>query len=113
MKKDPKILLLHILESIKNVEDYLVGKTKKDFLEFELLQDAFIRRLEVIGEAVSQIPDDVRHAFPKVPWQEIAGMRNKLIHEYFIVDLDLVWEVVQKDIPQLKKQIAQVLEEIG
>ncbi|OGH75754.1 MAG: hypothetical protein A3G00_03360 [Candidatus Magasanikbacteria bacterium RIFCSPLOWO2_12_FULL_43_12] len=113
MKKDPKIFLLHILESIANVEDYLAGKTKKDFLESELLQDAFIRRLEVIGEAVSQIPDDVRRAFPKVSWQEISGMRNKLIYEYFIVDLHLVWEVVRKDIPQLKKQITKVLEEIG
>lgn len=109
MKKEPKIFLLHILESIEMVEEYLRGKQKSDFLKSPLLQDAFIRRLEVIGEAVRNIPESIRKMFPEIPWQQVSDMRNKLIHGYFIVDLHLVWEVVKKDLPKLKKQIIAAL----
>lgn len=112
MIKESRIFLLHILESIEMVEDYLKGKKKNDFLKSSLLQDAFVRRLEIIGEAVRNIPASVRKAFPEIPWQLVADMRNKLIHEYFIVDLDLVWEVVKKDLPRLKEQIKKVLKEM-
>ncbi|MFH1947032.1 MAG: DUF86 domain-containing protein [Candidatus Magasanikbacteria bacterium] len=112
MKKDPNFFLLHILESIEIVEEYLKGKSKKDFLGSGLLQDAFIRRLEIIGEAVRYIPEEVRKMFPQVPWQKVSDMRNKLIHEYFIIDMELVWEVVKRELPELKKQLVKALEEI-
>ncbi|SRR3989339_758787 len=113
MKKEPKIFLLHILESIEMLEEYLKGKKKNGFLKSPLLQDAFVRRLEIIGEAVRNIPNEVREMFPEIPWQKVSDMRNKLIHEYFIVDLHLVWEVVKKDLPKLKKQIVKILKKQG
>jgi len=97
MNKDPKIFLAHILDSIETLEEYLKSKKKNDFLKSSLLQDAFVRRLEIIGEAIRNIPEDVRKISPQIPWREVSDMRNKLIHEYFIVDLHLVWEVVKKD----------------
>ncbi|MBU2542153.1 DUF86 domain-containing protein [Patescibacteria group bacterium] len=112
MNKDPKVFLLHILESIEMIEKYIQGKTKKDFLDSELLQDAFIRRLEIIGEAVRYIPDDVRLKYPQIPWQKVSDMRNKLIHKYFIIDMELVWEVVKKELPKLKTQLKDALEKM-
>jgi len=108
MKKDPKILITHILQSIKSVEKYSKGLEKERFMNDEEKQDAIIRKLEVIGEAVANLEDKFKQDYPNVPWQDISDMRNRLIHEYFAVDLDLVWEVLQKDLPALKANILKI-----
>ena len=85
------------------------------FEEFERdkkTQHAVIHCLEVIGEAVKKIPDDIRMRYNKIPWKEIAGMRDKLIHEYFGVDLETVWITIVEDIPPLKKFIGQIIEDL-
>jgi len=74
------------------------------------IQDATVRRLEIIGEAVRNIPDSFRKKHAKVPWKKIAGLRDVLIHEYFGVDMELVWKIANKDIPKLKKQVINLLE---
>lgn len=74
------------------------------------IQDAVVRRIEIIGEAVRNLPNDFKESNPKTPWLDIADMRNKLIHEYFDVDLELVWEVIKKDLPELKKQIENLIQ---
>jgi len=109
MTKDPSILLQHILESIALVEEYIGGVSKEEFLQNNELQDAVTRRIEVIGEAVKNIPDKLREKYSDVPWKQIAGMRDFLVHEYFSVDYSLAWEVTQKDIPMLKEVIVKMM----
>lgn len=108
--KDPKIFLKHILESVEIIEINVKDKTKKEFLRKIILQDAVIRRLEIIGEAVKNISLIFRAEHTTVPWKEVAGLRDFLIHEYFGVDLNLVWKIVQKDLPPLKKEILKFLQ---
>ncbi len=105
MKKDPQIFLQHILESIEWIEKDTKGMSKDDFLKNVPIQDAVIRRIEIIGEAIRNLPSDLKKETKNVPWQDIMDMRNKIIHEYFGVDLELVWEVVKKDTPELKNQV--------
>ena len=110
-KKDPKIFLEHILESIGEIEKYTKNISKKRFFDSVMIQDAAVRRLEIIGEAVKNLPTSFKNRYPKIPWKKIAGTRDILIHEYFGVNVDLVWKIVNKNIPQLKKQISKLLEE--
>jgi uncharacterized protein with HEPN domain len=109
-KKDPEIFLRHILESINEIDRNIKGMSEIKFSKSTTIQDAVMRRLEIIGEAVRNIPDSFRNKHKKTPWKKIAGLRDVLIHEYFGVDIKLVWEIVNKDIPKLKKQIVSLLE---
>ena len=111
-QKDPKIFISHILECIEKIEQYLQGKSKEDVLDSSQLQDAVIRRIEIIGEAAKNIPDKIQDEHPEIQWNEAKGMRNILIHEYFGVDLDLTWEVAKKDLPNLKKQMIALKEDL-
>lgn len=113
MKRQPQVYLDHILESVKLIEEYTEGATGEDFLRSVKLQDLVIRRLEIIGEAVKRLPDNVKNANPEIPWKKIAGMRDILIHEYFGVDLKLTWEVVQKELPRLRKAVEKIKRELG
>ena len=111
MKKDPKIFLEHILQCIERIEEYVEGITKKQFLDSVQLQDSVIRRIEIMGEAVKNIPKQVKDRYPDIAWKEIAGMRDILIHEYFGVDLGLTWKVATKDVRRLKNRISKVKED--
>jgi len=108
MTKDPRVYLDHILESILRIEKYTEKVNKDKFFRYIGIQDKVIRRLEIIGEAVKSIPQSIKNSNKQVPWRRITGMRDKLIHDYFEVELDLAWEVVKKDIPILKKQIMKI-----
>lgn len=110
MEKNPQIFLRHILESIDAIGRHAAGQTLDTFLNSLKDQDAVIRRLEIIGEAVKNLPEGFKHAHPEVPWTKIAGMRNVLIHEYFVVDIPAVWGTVQDDLPTLKKQLEGLAE---
>ena len=109
MKKDPQVFLKHILESIDWVEKDTKGMAKEDFLKNVPMQDAVVRRIEIIGEAIRNLPSGIKKENKDVAWQDITDMRNKIIHEYFGVDLELVWEVVKKDVPALKNQVKEIL----
>ena len=91
MSRSTEVLLEDILESIRQVERYTTGLTEEAFCAQPIVQDAVMRRLEVIGEAVKGVPDDLRERHPGVPWRQIAGARDVLVHEYSRVDLELTW----------------------
>jgi len=103
MRKEIKVYLEDILESIAKIEEYTRDLTLEGFEESSEHQDAVIRRLEIIGEAVKKLPTDLRGKYPDIPWQQIAGMRDVLIHEYAQVSVDRVWKVVTDHIKPLKE----------
>ena len=109
MKKDPLIFIKHILESIDKIEAFSKNLSKKTLSKNELKQYAIIRAIEVIGESVKNLPDSLKNKYPNVPWKEIAGTRDKMIHHYFGVDLNIVWDIISKEIPKLKEDIKDIL----
>lgn len=113
MNKDPKTFLLHILECIGYIEYDVHNISKEEFLDSVTIQDAVNRRLEIIGEATKNIPENIRNHYKSIPWKKLAGMRDILIHNYFGVDLDMVWGIVKDDLPDLKNKIKVILDELN
>lgn len=108
MNKNISIYLQHIIESADLATEYIKGKRQKEFFLDIQLQDSVIRRIEIIGEAAKKIPDDFRKKHPDIPWRNIAGMRDIIVHEYFGLDLKLVWAVAKHDLPRLRKQLTKI-----
>lgn len=111
MKRDLTLFLEDILESIELIEKSAKNMTQEKFENNRDIQDATARRIEIIGEAVKNLPLSFRNKYPDVPWKDIVGMRDILIHAYFGVEINRVWNIVQNDLPKLKKQIQQILNE--
>jgi uncharacterized protein with HEPN domain len=109
MKKD-RVYLRHILDAISDIENFMRGVSQDDFFENREKQYAILRALEIIGEATKNLSDELKTKNPSVDWKNMAGMRDKLIHAYFGVNLPLVWETVKKDLPRLKLQAQKMLE---
>jgi len=109
MSFEPREYLRHILAETEYLIEQSHGRTLEDFRGDETLQRAFIRSLEVIGEAVKKLPADFIAQYPQIEWRLIAGMRDRLIHGYFSVDHGLVWDVVQQRVPELRGQIQGIL----
>ena len=112
MRRDA-VYLIDIIEAAKLVMSYVTEKSKEDFLADSQCQDAVIRRLEIIGEAARRISEEIRIQHASIPWKSMMGMRNLMIHEYDGVDLSVVWETVQKDLPVLMAKVEKILAAIG
>jgi uncharacterized protein with HEPN domain len=109
MNKDPLVFVRHILMFIENVGKDVQGYSKERFLRSRKTQDAVIRNIELLGEAARNIPAEFQQQYPDIPWAEMIRTRDKLIHGYFGVDLEIVWGVVIRDLPSLKEKIKKVL----
>ena len=106
--KDDRVYLQHILEAILSIEEYTTGG-RDAFLQQKMVRDAVLRNLEVIGEAVKNLSENVRVSCPSVPWQKVAGLRDVLIHQYFGVNPELVWQITESRLPELKQRITELL----
>lgn len=111
MKKNAIVFIKHIQESIEQIEKYTQGLSYGEFCASQQIQDAVVRRFEIIGEAMKNIPEGFKKQHHEIAWREISSMRDILIHEYFGVNMEIVWDTAKKDIPKLKKQIVKLLKD--
>lgn len=112
MKRDFGVFVEDILESITRIEEYTKDVSEDEFYNNIQLQDSIIRRFEIIGEAVKHIPQDLKDKYSEIPWKEIAGNRDIMIHEYFGVNLERIWKTIKEDILPFKEQLKKMLQDI-
>ena len=110
MSKDPQILLKFILESIDNLQNYVDGLDDEDYLANVEKQDAAERRLQVIGQAIVQLPQEFKDQHPNIEWAKIAGLRNRLVHDYLEIDHGLIWNIINRSVPEFKQSIQRLIE---
>jgi len=112
-KRDYGDFVQDILDSINDVENFIDGMEFEDFINDKKTIYSVVRGIEIIGEAAKNVPEQIRKKYPDVPWKQMAGMRDKLIHEYFGVDLEILWETAKDDLPHLKTAVSKVFEDMG
>ena len=112
-KRNPQLLLEDMLLSMEKITSYIGAMDKDSFLKDTRTVDAVVRNLEIIGEAASRIPEDFKTIHPQIPWRRAIGLRNRVIHEYFGVDLEIVWSVVTQDLPPLRAIVQQIVDTFG
>ena len=106
--KDDLVFIKHILDSIDAIKEFSKNISKEELISNRLKQSAIVREIEIIGEAVKNISENLKNKNRKIEWKEITGTRDKMIHHYFGVDLNIIWEIIRKDLPILEKQILSI-----
>ncbi|MHC1626315.1 MAG: HepT-like ribonuclease domain-containing protein [Methanoculleaceae archaeon] len=113
-KRSPLLFIQDMLEAIEKIERYTESiKDLEDFRKRDIVVDAVLRNLEIIGEAARNIPEEIRSKYPEIPWNRVVGLRNVVIHGYFVVDLEIIWVIINKQLPELKEVLLKMLEEMG
>lgn len=108
--KDDRLYLIHISECIERIESYIDDKDKQEFMDSTLMQDAIIRNLQLLAESTQRLSDTAKERQSGVDWFKIAGFRNVLVHDYLGIDIERVWNILEKDLPVLKKTIQRMLD---
>jgi uncharacterized protein with HEPN domain len=111
-KREPDLLLQDIQESINKIKTYTSGMSFESFQNDDKTIDAVIRNFEIIGEAANRIPDEIKDKFNEVNWHRIRGFRNRIVHDYMGVDLEIIWEIIEKNLDELKEQIEEIIRRI-
>ena len=109
MKRDYKLFIKDIVDAIESIEEFVAGMSYEEFKNDDKTVSAVVRKLEIIGEATKNIPDEIKERYPNLPWNEMAKIRDKLIHGYFSVDFEIVWKVIKEELPLLKPEIEKIL----
>ena len=109
---EDKIYIQHILDAFNKIIKHTKSMTEEEFLNNDVIQDVAVRQLEIVGEATKNLSQALREKYPDIRWKSMAGMRDKLIHEYFGVDYVTVWDVANAEVPDLKEKIEQILRKI-
>ena len=109
MEQDDLVYLEDIKEAINYINEYVSGLSQHDFASQKIVQDAVVRQLEIIGEATKRLSTSIRQENQQIPWKKMAGMRDRLIHGYFDVNVEEVWLTVQRDLPELQRQVNTIL----
>ena len=110
--RNHSLCLTDILEALESIQSFVEGMGFEDFKQDNKTSSAVIRKFEVIGEAAKRVPESIKQKYPSVPWKEMAGMRDKLIHFYFGVNYDLLWQTIKNRIPEIKPVISQILRDL-
>jgi len=105
-----RLLIEDIWESLEKVQRYISGLTRKSFSADEKTIDAVVRNLEIIGEAANRLPGEFRSQHPTIEWRKIVGLRNRIVHDYFGVDLEIVWQILKDDVPDLRESVKKIRE---
>ena len=100
-----RVLIADILDSIEKIERYVRGYDRNEFLHDEKTIDSVVRNLEIMGEAANRLPRNFRSQHPEIDWYRIIGLRHRIVHSYFGIDLDMIWEIIQWDVPDIKKKL--------
>ena len=112
MKRNYSLFISDILDAIEHIENFINGIDINTFYKDEKTNSAVVRKLEIIGEASKNIPDEISKKYPQIPWADMAKMRDKIIHSYFGVDLEIVWKTITQRLPSMKKDLEYVLKEL-
>ncbi len=113
MKKEVRDYIEDIIFAMQNAMNFIEGMKYDEFIKDTKTLYAVVRSLEIIGEATKQIPKDIKNRYPEIPWKQMAGMRDKLIHEYFGINDEKIWETLNKDIPRLLPIFQKIIEEVN
>jgi uncharacterized protein with HEPN domain len=107
-RRDPHLLLEDIRSALARIERYTTGMQREQFLVDEKTIDAVVRNLEIVGEAVRWLPDEFKRGYVAVPWGQVAGLRNRIVHDYFGLDLEIIWQVLQTSLREFRQQVDEI-----
>jgi len=105
-KKDNSVYIEHMLDSILRIDEYV--ESKELFYDSHLVQDAVVRNLQVMAESSQRLSEEIKNKYPDIPWNDISGFRNVLVHDYLGIDLDVIWSVVEQELPRLEKVLTEI-----